>query len=91
METIAFNAHIIHEVLKQQKFAAEIVITFQVMALPGMSPGHPDPIGPFAQGGQGHFRAHPSGAWDSDDPDVRRILQSADTGQICSAIAAPVA
>jgi hypothetical protein len=80
-----------HQILKQSKFATGVVITFQVMAFSGMSPGYPDTVSPFAQGRQKEFGTHPAGAGNADHPDIGRIFHPADAGQIGRAIAAPVA
>ncbi|VTR66586.1 hypothetical protein DESC_480296 [Desulfosarcina cetonica] len=61
------------------------------MAVPRMSPGHPDAVGPIAKGRQGKFRTHPARTGDADDAHVGRILHPADTGQIGGSITAPVA
>ena len=79
-----------HEVFKQREFPTSVVITFQVMAFAGMSPGHPDAVGAFPQGGQGELGAHAAGAGDANDPDVGGVFHPADTCQVGSAIAAPV-
>ena len=79
------------QVFKQRKFSTGIVITFQVMAFSGMSPGHPDAVGPFPQGGQKEFGTHPTGAGDPDHPDIGRIFHPAHAGQVGGAVAAPVA
>jgi hypothetical protein len=91
LKAAGFGAHVFHQVLKQSKFAAGVVITFQVMAFAGMSPGNPDTVGTLAQGRQKKFGAHSAGAWNPDDPDIGWILHAADTGKIGSPIAAPVA
>jgi len=80
-----------HQILEQGEFAAGIVITFQVMAFTGMSPGDPNTICTFTQGCQEEFGIHPSCAGDADDPDVGRIYYPADAGKISGAIAAPIA
>jgi hypothetical protein len=82
---------VFHQILKQSKFATGIVITFQVMAFSGMSPGHPDAVCSFTQGGKKELGTHPSGAGYPDHPDIGRIFHPADAGQIGRAIAAPVA
>jgi hypothetical protein len=81
----------LHQVLKQGKFTSGIVITFQVMAFAGMSPGYPDTIGALAQSGHEKLRIHSAGTGDTDDPDVGRILHPPHTCQVGSTIAAPVA
>jgi hypothetical protein len=91
LQAVGFDSHVFHQIFKQGKFAAGVVITFQVMAFTGMSPGDPDAVCTFPQGGQKEFGTHPAGARYPDNPDIGRILHSADTGKIGSPIAAPVA
>jgi hypothetical protein len=80
-----------HQILEQGEFAAGIVITFQVMAFTGMSPGDPYAVCAFTQCRQKEFGIHPPCAGDADDPDVGRIFHPADAGKISGAIAAPIA
>jgi len=80
-----------HQIFKQCELAASVVITFQVMAFTGMSPGNPDAVCTFAQGGQKEFGTHPAGARYPDNPDIGRVFHTADPGQIRGPIAAPVA
>ena len=80
-----------HQILKQGEFATGIVITFQVMAFTGMSPGDPNAVCTFTQGSQEEFGIHPPCAGNADDPDVGRIFHPADAGKISGAIAAPIA
>jgi hypothetical protein len=91
MESVSFDAHEIHKVLKQQEFPSKIVITFQVMAFPGMSPGHPNAVSPFSESRQSKRRAHPAGTGYPDDPDIRGVFHSVDAGQIGCTVAAPIA
>jgi len=44
METVGFNSHEFKQIFHQGEFATSVVITFQVMAFTGMSPGHPDRV-----------------------------------------------
>jgi hypothetical protein len=80
-----------HQILKQGEFATGKVITFQVMAFAGMSPGDPNAIGAFTQRCQKEFGIHPPRAGNADDPDVGRIFHPADAGKISGAVAAPIA
>jgi len=80
-----------HQILKQSEFATGIIITFQVMAFAGMSPGDPNAIGAFTQRCQKEFGIHPPRAGNADDPDVGRIFHPADAGKIGGAVAAPIA
>lgn len=91
LKTAGFNPHILDQVFKQGKFSAGIVITFQVMAFAGMSPGHPDTIRALPESGQNELGAHPTGAGDPNHPDMGRIFHSADARKIGSAVTAPVA
>jgi hypothetical protein len=80
-----------HKVFKQRKLSTGVVITFQVMAFTGMSPGDPHPVGALPKGGKGELEVHPPGARYPDDPYVRRVFHPADTGKIGGAVTAPVA
>jgi len=80
-----------HEVFQQGEFSTSIVITFQVMAVAGMSAGNPDCIGTFTQCHQKEFGAHPTRAWDSHHPDIGGILGTTHPGKVSGTIAAPVA
>jgi hypothetical protein len=91
LEAAGLNPHIFNKVFKQDKFSSGIVITFQVMAISGMSPGHPDAVRALSEGGQNKFRTHSTGTGDSNHPDMGWIFHSADARKIRGAITAPVA
>ena len=91
MKTTGFDPHIFDKVFKQGKFSSGIVITFQVMAIAGMSPGDPDPIRSLPQRGQNKLWAHAACTGNTDDPYVGRIFHPADTRQVRSTVTAPVA
>jgi hypothetical protein len=82
---------VLHQVLKQGKFASGVVITFQVMAFAGMSPGHPDAVCAFSQGGQKKLGVHPASTGDSNHPDVGWVFHPPNPCQVGSTVAAPVA
>jgi len=79
------------QILEQSELASCEVITFQVMAVAGVSPGNPDAVGAVPEGGEDEFGTHPGRAGDPDDPDIGRVLEAADPCQVCRAVAAPVA
>jgi len=60
------------------------------MAVPGVSPRDPDPVRAVTKGRQKELGADSSGAGNANNPDIVRVLQTADTGQIGRAIGAPV-
>ena len=91
MQSARFNAYVLQEILKQGEFSSGIIITFQVMAVTRVSPGDPHPVRTMSEGGQQEFGAHPGGTGDPDDPDIWRVLESADAGKIGRTIAAPIA
>ena len=91
MKPSRFNPYMFNEVLKQDELSSGIVITFQVMAVSGVSPGDPDAVRPMPQSGQYEFGAYAAGAWNPYNPDVGRILKAVDSCQVGGAIAAPVA
>jgi hypothetical protein len=79
------------QVLKKSKFASGVIITFQVMAFAGMSPGHPDAVCALTQSCEEKLRVHPAGTGDPNSPDVGWIFHPSDPCQVGSTIAAPVA
>jgi hypothetical protein len=86
-----FQADMFEQVLEESELASCVVITFQVMAVSGVSPGNPDPVGTMPESGQDEFGAYPGGAGYPNDPDVGRVLQAAYPGQIRCPVTAPVA
>jgi hypothetical protein len=80
-----------HQFFEKREFSTGKIITFQVMAFAGMSPGDPHPVGPFPQGGQGKLGIHSSRTGNPDHADMWWIFHPADTGQIRRTITAPVA
>jgi hypothetical protein len=80
----------LQEPFQEGELSSRVVITFQVMAVSRVSPGDPDPIGSAAQGSQNELGAYSGRAWDSDNPEIGRILEAAHAGQIRCPIAAPV-
>jgi hypothetical protein len=91
LKATGLDPHHFHQILKEGEFATGVVITFQVMAFTGMSPGYPDAVSTLPHGCQKKFRIHPAGARNPNDPDIGRVFHPADTGKICGAVAAPVA
>jgi hypothetical protein len=79
------------QILEQSELASCEVITFQVMAVAGVSPGNPDAVGAMSEGGEDEFGAHTGRAGHPDDPDIGRVLEAADPCQVGRAVAAPVA
>jgi hypothetical protein len=90
-EPSGLNTHVFHKIFKESEFSPRIVITFQVMALAGMSPGDPDSVSSLRESGQKKLWAHAPGARNSYDPDVRRVFHSSHSGKIRSTVTAPVA
>jgi len=80
-----------HQVGEQGELATSVVITFQVMAFAGMSPGHPHGVRPFIEGGQEKLGAHTTRTGDADNPDIGRVFHPADTRQVRCTVTAPVA
>jgi hypothetical protein len=86
-----FKSHIFNQILKKCKFPSGIIITFQVITFPGMSPGYPDTIRPFSQSGEKKLGTHLCGAGDTNHPNVGRVFQPTHPRQIRSTITAIVA
>jgi len=79
------------QILEQSELASCEVITFQVMAVAGVSAGNPNTVGAVSEGGEDEFGAHPGRAGHPDNPDIGRVLEAADPCQVCRSVAAPVA
>jgi hypothetical protein len=91
MESPRLNPHMLDEIFKQGEFSTGVIITFQVMAVAGMSPGNPYAICPLSYGRQKELGAHPSGAGNPYHPNIGRVFHSADAGEIRGAVTTPVA
>ena len=91
MEAAGLDPHMFHDVRKECELSSGIVITFQVMAIAGMSAGDPYAVSSLPQCGQDKLGTHPPGAGYADNPYARRILHPADTCKIGGAVTAPVA
>jgi hypothetical protein len=91
VEATRFDAHVLDEIFEEGEFSSGVIITFQVMAVPRVSAGYPDPVCTLSKSCQKKLGIHPAGTGHPDCPDVWWILQSAHTGKICGAVRAPVA
>jgi hypothetical protein len=85
------HADVFQEVFQENEFPSGIVITFQVMAFTGVSPGNPHAVRTVPEGRQNKLGGHPSRAGNADDPEVGRVLKPVHTGKIRRAVGAPVA
>jgi hypothetical protein len=59
MQPSRLHSYVLKEVFEKGELAAGVVITFQVMAVSGVSPGYPNPVCPVPERGQDKFRADP--------------------------------
>jgi len=85
------NSNVLQEVLEKGELATGVVITFQVMAVSGVSPGHPNTIRAMPEGGQKELRRNAAGTRHANNSDIWGILKPAYTGQVGGPICAPVA
>jgi len=91
MESPGFNPNVFKQVLQECKLSSGIVITFQVMAFTRVSPGHPHTVRAVTEGSQDKLGAHPARAGHTDNPEIGRVLKTANPGQIRCTVTAPVA
>jgi hypothetical protein len=82
---------VLQQPFQEGEFSPRVVITFQVMAVSGVSPGYPDPVGSIAKGGQNELGVHSGGAGHTDDSEMGRVLEAAHACQVRRTVAAPVA
>jgi hypothetical protein len=52
MQPSRLHSYVFKEVFKKSELTAGVVITFQVMAVSGVSPGNPNAVGPVAKSRQ---------------------------------------
>ena len=90
MQPSRLKTNVLQKIFQQGKLTPRIVITFQVMALPRVSPRYPHPINPVTQGRQYELGAYPARTGHPDNPEIRRVLEPAHTSQVCRTIATPV-
>jgi len=86
-----FHADMFEEVLEECEFASCVVITFQVMAVSGVSPRDPDAVGSVTERCEDELGTHPGGTWNTNNADVGGILEAAHACQIRRSVTAPVA
>ena len=82
MNATGLDADVLKKIFEDDEPPSGVEIATDVVALARMSPGDPDPVNSMTQGLKDEIGAHGSGAGDADDPDVGRILHSADPGQV---------
>jgi hypothetical protein len=61
------------------------------MAVADVSAAHQNAVGPHLEGLENKVRGDPARTHDPDHPNVRRVLQSTDPGEVSPGIGAPVA
>jgi hypothetical protein len=91
MQSSGFHADMFEQILKEGELASCVVITFQVMAVSGVSPGDPDAVGSVPESCEDELGAHPGGTGNANNTDIGRILEAAHPCQIRRAVTAPVA
>ena len=91
MQSPGFHPDVFEEILHEGELASCVVITFQVMAVSGVSPGNPDAVGPMPECGEDELGTHPGGTGYANDADVGRILEATHPCKIRRAVTTPVA
>jgi hypothetical protein len=91
MKSFRFHADMFEQVFEQSELTPCIVITFQVMAVSGVSPRNPDTVGAVPESGEDELGAHTSRAGHPNDPDVGSVLEATDACQVSCTVTAPVA
>jgi hypothetical protein len=91
VKPVLANAGQIEQFPGQEELFFSLDITFQVMAVTEMSPGHQDAVGPLSQGPYDEHRVYAARAHHPYRPHVGRVLQPGHPCQIRSGIGAPVA
>jgi len=91
IQTLRIDPGKLQDLLGQADFLFGLDITIQVMAVADVSAGDEDAVSPVLEGVNDVDRVDPAAAHNPNRPEVLRILQPGDAGQISSGISAPVA
>src|SRR5208337_3709615 len=89
--SVAFHTDVIEKTFQRSEFTARNQIARYIMTLTRMTSGNQNSIGAGLQGFHYIERIDSSGAGNADNAHIRRILNSADSGQVGSGIGTPVA
>jgi hypothetical protein len=90
MESFRADAGQVEQFLGEDNLFFGLYITFQVMAIAEMSPGHKHTITALPEGFNDEGRVNPAGTHDPHGSQVRRILQARNTRQISPGVSTPV-
>jgi len=90
MEPARLQTCVFQEVFQKSEFTPCVIITFQVMAVSGVSPRNPDTVGAVSERSEYKLGTYPCRARYPNNPDIRGILESAYSCQVSSTVAAPV-
>ena len=90
MQSSRLNADVFQQALEQGEFSSCVVITFQVMAVAGVSPGNPYPVRTVPEGRQYELGTYPGRTGHSNDPNVGGILESAHSRKVGCSVTTPV-
>jgi len=81
-DPVGLHSQFFEDGFQQDIAAAGIKIALLIMAIAGMAAHHHNAVRAFEEGFGYEERIDPSGAHDSDDPDRRRYLLTADSRQV---------
>ena len=70
MESSRFDPYVFKQALEKCEFPSSVVITFQVMAVSGMSPGYPYPVRAVPESGKYELGAYTAGTGDPYYPEI---------------------
>jgi len=59
MKSPRLHPDVLQKPFQESELSPRVVITFQVMAVSGVSPGHPHPVRSVPERGQNELGAHP--------------------------------
>jgi hypothetical protein len=90
MKPLFTDAGNVKQLLRQTDFLFGLNITFQVMAITEVSPGHQNTVAPVLERFQDEHRIDPARTHHAYGTDARGILQSGNARQISAGIGTPV-
>ena len=91
MNSFGIKAERLQEFPKENPSSSRMKIAAGIMAISRMAPADQNRIGTIFEGFNNQVKVNPAGARQTDDSQVRRIRQSARTGEVGTKIGTPIA
>ena len=91
-QPLGIDADVLEDALGDQAVAQRVVVAFRVVvAVVQVAAADEHPVGLLREGAEDEFQVDPARAHQANHPQMRRVLEAGDAGEVGAAVAAPVA